>query len=390
MSSSAAIPDLFAGQVPLLKPWLGEEEVRAAAEVILSGWISQGPKVMEFENAVAAYVGAKYGVATNACTSSLHLALHLSGVGPGVEVVVPSFTCMATCNAIHHSGGEPVFADIDPRTFNLDHESAEAAITPKTRAILVVHQIGLPANMDRFVELAQRRGLALLEDGACSLGATYRGKRVGGIAAPTCFSFHPRKMVTTGEGGMITTNDAELAAKARVLRATGASISDLERHKAKGVLVQKYGEVGYNYRMTDIQAAIGIVQMTKLDAMVERRTAQAHRYNAALAEIAELEPPYVPPCATHAYSSYLIRVRPNSRVKRDALLRGMAERGISCRVGIQPLHQEPFYAVHYEGVHFPVTEEAAGSTMFLPIYPVMTEQQQDQTVAALKDVLAGN
>jgi perosamine synthetase len=390
MSKSADVTDLFAGQVPLLKPWLGEEEVRAAAEVILSGWISQGPKVMEFENAVAAYVGAKYGVATNACTTSLHLALHLSGVGPGVEVVVPSFTCMATCNAIHHAGGEPVFADIDRRTFNLDHESAEAAITPKARAILVVHQIGLPANMDRFVELARRRGLTLIEDGACSLGASYRGQRVGGIAAPTTFSFHPRKMVTTGEGGMITTNDAELAGKARVLRAAGASISDLDRHEAKGVLVQKYGEVGYSYRMTDIQAAIGIVQMTKLDAMVEQRTAQARRYNAALAEIAEVEPPYVPPCSSHAYSSYLIRVRPNSRVKRDALLRGMAGRGISCRVGIQPLHQEPFYAAHYEGVHFPVSEEAAGSTMFLPIFPGMTEQQQDRTVAALKEVLAGN
>jgi dTDP-4-amino-4,6-dideoxygalactose transaminase len=380
--------DLFSGQIPLLRPWTGEEEVRAAAEVILSGWLSQGPKVIEFEKVVARYVGAEHGVATNACTSALHLTLRLSGVGPGDDVVLPSFTCMATANAIHHAGGQPVFADIDPRTYNLDPESAEAAITPRTKAILVVHQIGLAADMEPFAALAAKHGIALVEDGACSLGATYRGKCVGGIAAPTCFSFHPRKMVTTGEGGMITTNDAKLAENARTLRATGASISDLERHKAKGVLVQKYSEVGYNYRMTDIQAAIGIVQMTKLDAMVEERTRQARRYDAAFAEMDEIEPPFVPPYATHAYSSYLIRLRAGARIGRDALLRAMAGRGISCRVGIQPLHWEPFYASRYAGVSFPETEAAARNTMFLPIFPGLKEEDQSRVIAAVRDALA--
>lgn len=181
--------DLFQDQIPLLRPWTGEEEVQAAAEVILSGWVSQGPKVMEFENAVAGYVGARYGVATNACTSALHLALHLSGVGPGDEVIVPSFTCMATANAVHHAGALPVFADVDARTYNLDADSAAAAITPHTRAILVVHQIGLAADMEPFVALARKHSLALVEDGACSLGASVHGKRVGAIAAPPASAF---------------------------------------------------------------------------------------------------------------------------------------------------------------------------------------------------------
>jgi dTDP-4-amino-4,6-dideoxygalactose transaminase len=376
--------DLFENQVPLLKPWLGESEVKAAAEVILSGWICQGPKVMEFENQVAAYVGAKYGVATNACTSALHLSLYLSGVRSGDHVVLPSFTCMATANAIHHAGGEPVFADIDPCTCNMSPESAEQAITPQTRAILVVHQIGLPADMDAFQAIARNHGLALIEDGACTLGGTYKGKRVGGLGAPTAFSFHPRKMITTGEGGMITTDDGNFAEQARMLRATGASISDLERHKAKGVLVQKYGDVGYNYRMTDIQAAIGLVQMQKMEAILEQRQEQARYYNQALAAIEELDPPFVPDYATHAYSSYLVRVRETARVSRDELLRRMAERGVSCRIGIQPLHREPFYEARHGHLRLPATEARARDTIFLPIYPGMTDQQQQQVVDSLK------
>ena len=373
--------------MPLLRPWLAEEEVEAVAEVIRSGWLCQGPKVAAFEDAIAGYVSAKFGVATNACTSAVHLALRLSGIGPGDEVVCPSFTCMATANSIHLAGAEPVFADIDPLTYNLDPEVVEEAITSRTRAVLLVHQIGLPGDVDAFVELTQKRGLTLIEDGACTLGATYKGKRVGGIAAPTTFSFHPRKMITTGEGGMITTNDEGLAERARCLRSTGASSSDLERHKAKGALVQQYFENGYNYRMTDIQAAMGLVQFRKIGVMLAQRRQQARIYDEALTAIEELTPPHVPDYANHCYSSYLVRLRPSAPVKRDQLLRSMAERGISCRAGIQPLHHEPFYRARFGGVHLRATEAAARDTLFLPIYPGMTEAEQGRVVEAVKKSL---
>jgi perosamine synthetase len=382
------MPDLFENQIPLLRPWLGEEEIQAVADVLRSGWICQGPKVVEFEKGLAAWIGVGEGVATNACTSALHLALHLSGLRAGDEVIVPSFTCMATANAIHHAGGLPVFADIDPRTFNMDAQSAEHAITSRTKAMLVVHQIGLPADIAAFRELARRKNLAIVEDGACSLGATYRGKRVGALGSPTCFSFHPRKMITTGEGGLIATDDTALAAKARVLRSTGASSSDLERHHAKGTLVQQYEDVGYNYRMTDLQAAIGLVQLRKLDAMVEERTAQAKHYDDLFRDMDEIEPPYVPTGSTHAYSSYLIRLREKCPLHRDELLKLLADAGISCRVGIQPLHHEPFYRPQWGRTMLPHTESAAKNTMFLPIFPGLCVEQQKQVAAAIGNAIA--
>jgi dTDP-4-amino-4,6-dideoxygalactose transaminase len=379
---------LFGGHIPLLRPWLGEEEVQAVAEVIRSGWISQGPRVAEFEDAVARYVGVRRAVATNSATSALHLSLRLSGVGAGHKVICPSFTCMATANAIHMAGAEPVFADINPRTFNLDPAAVEAAVTADTRAILVVHQIGLPADMDALGAVAGRRGLTVIEDAATALSAMHRGRRLGSLGPPTAFSFHPRKMITTGEGGMITTNDAGLAERARQLRSAGASISDLVRHKAKGVLVQQYFDHGYNYRMTDMQAAIGLVQLRKLDAMVEQRAAQAKAYDAAFAAMDEIEPPFVPEYATHAYTSYLIRLRTGAPLSRDECLREMADQGISCRVGIQPLHLEPFYRERFGRLGLPATEEAACNTMFLPIFPGLAEEEQNRVVATLRTILA--
>ncbi len=373
--------------IPLAIPCTDEAEAQAAAAAIRSGWVAQGARVMEFERMVAAYVGAQFAIATNSATSALHLSLYLQGIRAGDEVICPSFTCFATANAIRQLGAFPVFVEIDPRTFNLDPAAAAAAVTPKTRAIMAVHQIGLAADMAPLQEIARRHSLAIVEDGATALGGEYRGKRIGALGAPTAFSFHPRKIITTGEGGMITTDDEALADMARIVRSHGASVSDLERHKARGTIYAAYPVMGFNYRMTDIQGAMGVEQMKKLPAILARKQEIGRWYDEHLAEIAEVAPPYVPADCVHSYQSYLITFRPGSAVNRDALLRQMAERGISCRHGIAPLHWEPYYRELYGELHLPVTEAVSLSTMFLPIYPQMTEAELRYIVDNLKDLL---
>ena len=377
--------DLFADQIPFLKPWLGEEEAAAVREVILSGWVSLGPKVAEFERAIADLVGAKEGVATTAATNALHLGMIVAGVQPGDDVICPSFTCRATANAVLLAGGKVRFADIDRRTYNLDPNDVQARLTPQTRAIMLVDQIGLPGPYDEFAELCAKRNLILIEDAATALGGSYKGKPLGGSGAPTAFSFHPRKMITTGEGGMLMLNDSEWAARARVLRSAGASVSDLVRHQAKGTIVQEYTEAGFNYRMTDMHAAVGLAQLQKLPEMLSARRRQAGFYDAALSDIDEVEPPYVPDYAEHSYSSYCIRVRPSCPVDAHTLVVRMAERGISCRHGIQPLHTEPYFRASMAGLSLPESEAAAHDTLFLPIFPGLTEAQQWTVVQGLKE-----
>lgn len=372
-----------AAPIPITRPLLGEEECRAVSEALRSGWLTQGNRVAAFERAVADYVGAKHAVACSSCTTALHLALHVSGIGPGDEVIVPSMSFIASANSIRYVGATPVFAEVDPRTFNLDPAAAAAAVTSRTRAILVVHQIGLPADLDRFRALCAQRGLTLLEDAACAIGSAHRGRRIGGDAALACFSFHPRKVITTGEGGMITTNDDALAERLRLLRQHAMSLSDQHRHAADKVLIEEYRELGFNYRMTDLQAAIGIEQMKRLDDILARRRQLAERYTRLLARIPGIAPPFVPDYATPNYQSYAVRLADDFPLGRNDLMEFLLRRGIAARRGIMTSHREKAY--QHQGRRLSITERASDQSLLLPLYPTMTEAEQDRVIAGLEE-----
>jgi perosamine synthetase len=375
-------------QIPVTKPFIGEEEERAVLDVLRSGWLVQGPKVAEFERIVADYVGTKHAVATSSCTTSLHLALSLHKIGPGDEVIVPSFSFIASANAILYQGAKPVFVDIDRRTYNLDPNLIAAAITPRTKAILPVHQIGLAADMDSINAIAIRHSLTVIEDAAPTIGATYKGKRVGGLGNTTCLSFHPRKVITTGEGGMILTNDPALAERARVLRAHGMSVSDLARHQAKRVVIEEYRDLGYNYRMTDLQAAVGIEQMKKLDHLLRRRNELATRYNEALARVPGVQLPHSSSETPHTYQSYMIELGPEARRTRDEVMAPMLEAGIATRPGVMAIHTTAYYRQHFPGVHLPVTERVTKNSLILPMYATMTDAEHAYVLDNLLPLLA--
>jgi dTDP-4-amino-4,6-dideoxygalactose transaminase len=373
--------------IPITKPYLGEEEAQAAAEAIRTGWIAQGPLVARFEEAIAARLGVAHVVATSNCTTSLHVALLCAGIGPGDEVICPSFSFIATANAVLYTGARPVFVEIDPRTYNIDPAAIEAAITPRTKAIIPVDQIGLAADLDAVLEIAERYRLRVIEDAAPALGATYRGRPVGAISPVTCFSFHPRKSITTGEGGAIATNDADLAARARVLRSHGASVSDLARHSATSVIIEAYEELGYNYRMTDIQAAMGIEQLKKLDVILARRRELAERYNARLLETPGATPPYAPDGAPHTYQSYCVRLDFAATPPRETIMERMLADGVATRRGVMAIHEEPYYVERFGRVSLPVTEAATRETLLLPLYMTMTNAEQDRVIDALRRAL---
>jgi dTDP-4-amino-4,6-dideoxygalactose transaminase len=371
--------------IPIIKPCLGPEEVKAAQAVIESGWVSQGPKVAEFERAVADYCGTAHAVAVSNCTTALHLSLLTLGVGPGDEVICPSMSFIATANSIRHAGATPVFADVDPRTYNLDPDAAEAAVTPRTKAVMVVHQIGMPVDIDRFLAIGRRRGIKIMEDAACAIGSRYKGRPIGGHTEMACFSLHPRKVITTGEGGMITTNNAEYAARLRLLRQHGMSVPDTVRHAAKKVVVEEYVCVGYNYRMTDIQAAVGIEQMKKLDWIVARRRALAARYTEALSRHPWLQAPYVPEYAETNYQSYAVQLTDDAPLGRDELMQRLLDRDIATRRGIMLTHREAPYRKSSEPSYLSASVRGSDRSILLPLFPQMSDVEQDQVIAAINE-----
>ncbi|HZK37009.1 MAG: DegT/DnrJ/EryC1/StrS family aminotransferase [Propionibacteriales bacterium] len=372
-------------RINVMQPWLGGEEIAAVAEVISSGWVAQGPKVAEFEAAFALSQCSRHAIAVSSCTTALHLALVVAGIGEGDDVVVPSLSFIATANTPTYVGARPVFADVDPMTGNITAATVEAAFTEKTRAVIGVDQGGVPVQLAEIRALCDPRGIVVIEDAACGAGSTYRGRAVGAGAEIAAWSFHPRKIVTTGEGGMITTSNAAWADRARRLREHSMSVSAADRHGSVLAPAEEYTEVGFNYRMTDLQAAVGLVQLGKLPEVVTRRRQIAETYSKHIAEIEGLRAVADPPWGTCNFQSFWVEVSEGFPLGRDDLLAHLARQDISARRGIMASHRQPAYAGRDTGsATLEVTERLADNTLILPVFHQMSESEQSRVVEALQ------
>ena len=377
--------------IPIAMPVLELPEAEAAHQAVLSGWVSQGPQVAAFEREFAAIVGADHACAVSNCTTALHLALLAAGVGPGDEVITASHSFIATANSIRYCGATPVFVDIDPATYNLDPDRVAEAITQHTRAILAVHQMGMPCDLATLVAIATHHNIVLIEDAACAAGSEIRIKgqweRIGKAhGAITCFSFHPRKVITTGEGGMLTTADPDLDRKFKLYRQHGMSVPDTVRHGSPQVIFEDYLIVGFNYRMTDVQASVGRKQLERLPDIISRRRAVATRYAELLKNLEGLDLPFEPDWARSNWQSYCVRL-PN-RVDQRTVMQRLLDQGISSRRGIMCSHREPPYAGTKPRFDLRQSELAQDHTILLPIYAQMTEQDQVRVVQALRAELS--
>lgn len=372
-------------RINVMKPWLGAEEIAAIAEVIESGWVAQGPKVVQFEAAFAEMMHAEHAVATSNCTTALQLALTVAGIGAGDDVVVPSFSFVATANAPTYVGARPVFADVDRFTGNVTADTIAAALTDATRAVIVVDQGGVPVDLVPIRALCDPRGIVVVEDAACGAGSIYRGRPVGSGAELTVWSFHPRKILTTGEGGMLTSSNAEWAGRARILREHAMSVSAADRHSSVLSPPEIYHEIGYNFRMTDMQAAMGLVQLGRLGEAVARRRENVAEYRARLTDVPGIRLLSDPAWGTSNYQSFWIEVLPEFPLTRDGLLAHLANDEISARRGIMAAHRQPAYAGRDTGsADLSVTERLTDNTLILPLYHQLEESDRERVIVSLR------
>ena len=370
--------------IPYGKQTIEQDDIQAVVDVLQSDFLTTGPKIAEFEQTVADYVGAKYAVAISNGTSALHAACFAAGIGPGDEVITTPLTFAASANCVLYCGGTPVFADVDPKTYNIDPEDIRRKITDRTKAIIAVHLAGQPCDMDAIHSIAREHGLIVIEDGAHALGSVYKGKKVGSMSDMTTFSFHPVKPITTGEGGMIVTDNEEFYKKMVLFRSHGITRDDSMMTRNDGPWFYQQFDLGYNYRITDIQCALGCSQMKKLDRFLARRKEIVARYNEAFADCDNIITPYQLSDTESGWHLYIVQVK---NCDRRQVFENMREKGIGVNVHYIPVYMHPYYQEHgYENVHCANAEEIYSHIISLPLYPGLTSEQQDYVIDTLKSL----